>query len=217
MALSFPGRWALGAACVAILLAPASPGGAADTFKLTPAFRHLLALTRGVQSTIADIEVHTKMKSFPPMSLTFRGHSYFRAPDQQSIVFDDVPGPLKGMVKDSPSIEPAPLWGRHYDVTFEASGDQTIFHLTPKAEDDPIQSADVTVDNVTGYMTHIQFNNRNGSSISNDLTYDTFGGHAFVATQQGTATGRGYKADVTTTFRNYQINVPVPDSAFETK
>ncbi len=188
---------------------------AAGDYRATPAYKALLKLNRDVKSSISDIEVRTKTKSFPPVSITLRGHSYFKAPDQQAVVFDNVPGLLKGMVKDSPSIAPARLWPTHYSVSFQSNGDgTTTFHLTARSAADPIASADVTVDNRTGYMNAIAFANRNGSTVSNSLTYQRFGKRAFVVSQQGTATGKGYKADVTTTFSNYRVNVPIPSSVF---
>lgn len=199
----------------AFLLALFLAANAAGDYRTTPAYKALLKLNRDVKSSISDIVVHTKTKSFPPMSITFRGHSYFRAPDQQAVVFDNVPGLLRGMVKDSPSIEPARLWPARYDVNFQSNGDRTTtFHLMARSADDPIASADVTVDNRTGYMNTVAFANRNGSTVSNTLTYQRFGKRAFVVSQRGTATGRGYKADVTTTFSNYRVNIPIPASVF---
>jgi len=168
-----------------------------------------------VHSSIADIEVHTKMKSFPPLSLTFRGHSYFRAPDKQTVIFDDIPGPLKGMVKDSPSIEPAAMWERYYHVTIVGDdGSATTFHLVPRESSSPLASIEVTLDDTTGYMTQVHFVNANGSETATQQTYGQADGHAVIISQTGQSHGANYKADITTTFSNYQINVPVPDSVF---
>jgi hypothetical protein len=177
----------------------------------------MLGVNRDVRSSIADIEVRTHITSFPPMRLSFHGHAYFRAPDKQSVVFDDVPGVLHGMVKDSPAIVPAPAWPKHYRVSVvDRSADGVaIFHLMPRNEDDPLESADVTVDDSTGLVSRYEFYNKNGSTVTTDQTYVTIGKRQFVASQTGNAKGRGYRAEVITTFSNFQVNVPVPDEVFE--
>lgn len=201
--------------CAAFVVGLLLAADAAGDFRGNPAFRHNVMLQRGLHSSIADIEVHTKMKSFPPMSLTFHGHSYFRGPDKQAVVFDDVPGPLKGMVKDSPSIEPALEWEHYYHVTIVGDdGSSTTFHLVPRDSSSSLASIDAILDDTTGYMTQVHFVNTNGSETTTQQTYGTVGRFEVIVSQTGQSHGAGYKADVTTTFSDYQINVPVPDSIF---
>ncbi len=179
-------------------------------------YEKMLRWSVGIKTSVADIEVHTHMRSFPPASFTFHGHSYFKAPDQQAIVFDDVPHLMRGLVKDSPSIEPVPLWPERYDATVAGDdGTTTTFHLVPKDVASHIAAADVDVDDGTGLVTRYTFTNVNGSKVTTDQTYERIGPHEVVATQQGRASGHGYDAEVTTTFSNYRFNVPVPDEVFE--
>lgn len=199
----------------AFIVAAVLGAEAAGDFRANPAYRHMLSLQRGVHSSIADIEVHTKMKSFPPISLTFRGKSYFRAPDQQQVVFDDVPGPIKGMVKDSPSIEPAAVWDRYYHVAILGDqGGATTFHLVPRDLASPLASIDATLDDATGEMTQVHFVNTDGAETTMQQTYGRVGRFLVVVAETGQSHGSGYKADETTTLSNYQINIPVPDSVF---
>src|SRR5579864_9406661 len=81
----------------AMLIAPAgaAPGGPFAS----PAYKKMVAQNAGLRAFEADIEVHTKLRSFPPVSLTFKGKTYFQAPDKSATRFENVPGPLKGMVK----------------------------------------------------------------------------------------------------------------------
>jgi hypothetical protein len=203
---------ALSAALVVVLVLDAQ---AAGDFRANPAYKHMVSSQRGLHSSIADVDVHTKMKSFPPISISFHGHSYFRAPDKQRVVFDDVPGPIKGMVKDSPSIEPAPVWGRYYHVTIGSDdGNSTTFHLVPRDATASLASIDATVDDATGEMTQVHFVGTNGSETTAQQTYAHIGGFDVVVSETGESHGSGYKADETTTFSNYQINVPVPNSVF---
>jgi hypothetical protein len=203
------------ALCAALVVALLLAADAAGDFRSNPGFRHMVLMQRGIHSSIADIEVHTKMKSFPPLSLTFHGHSYFRGPDKETVVLDDVPGPLKGIVKDTPSIEPAVEWEQYYHVTLVADdGSATTFHLVPRDSSSSLASIDAILDDTTGYMTQVHFVNTNGSETTTQQTYGNVDRFAVIVSQTGQSHGSGYKADVTTTFTNYQINVPVPDSIF---
>jgi hypothetical protein len=182
------------------------------------AYRQLLRLQRGVTSSIATIEVHTKMRSFPPVSITLKGHSYFQAPDQQAVVFDNVSGILKGMIKDSPSLAPAAMWPQDYDVTIASDdGASTTFHLISRDPNDVVQTADVTVDDRSGEIGQLNFMNRNGSESTNQQTYGRFGSRDVVVSSTGSTHGPGYKADTETTFSDYQFNVPIPPDVFEKK
>ena len=188
--------------------------GAGD-FRTTPAYQRLLESQSGVQSSISDIEVHTKMRGFLPVSLTFRGHSYFRAPDQQTVVFDNVPGIIRGMVKNKPTLQTAAMWPRYYEI--QVGGDDgaaTAFHLTPLDSKSALASIDVTVNDETGYMTRLCFTNKNGPEVTTEQTYGEIERHAVIVAQSGETHGAGYRADVTTAFTDYRINVPVPDSVF---
>lgn len=170
----------------------------------------------GIRSSICDIEVQTKLKSFPPASFTFHGHSYFQAPDKQTVTFDNVPGPLRGMFRDSPHIAPAAVWPSVYEVTVAGDdGSTTTFHLVPKDSNSAIDHADVFVDDRTGLVSQFGFTNRNGSTVTTNNTYQRVGAHMVVAGQTGTADGHGYRAAVTSTFSNCQFNVPLPPGAFD--
>ena len=183
----------------------------------SPAYLQMLRGNRDVRSSVADIEVQTHLTSFPPVTLTFHGHSYFRAPDKQNVVFDDLPRMLSGMVKDSPSLLPAAAWPNRYDVAVVDSSVTHVaaFHVTPRDANDPLESADVTVDDRTGLVSRFVFNNKNGSTVTTDQTYSQVGKYEFLTAQTGSARGPGYRAEVTTTFSNYRVNVRVPDSVFE--
>ena len=195
----------------AFTLGAAPPGSLGNN----AVYQKMLGRTVGINSLVADIEVHTHMRSFPPASFTFHGHSYFKAPDKQAVVFDDVPGLMRGLVKDSPSIAPVQVWPQRYEVTFSDDGTNTTFHLVPKGGQAAIASADVEVTDATGLVTRYTFINQNGSKVTTEQTYERIGPHRVVVSQIGQARGHGYDAAVTTRFWNYRFNVPVSDSVFE--
>ena len=179
------------------------------------AYRHLLRNSAGIKTLVADIDVETHMKSFPPVSLHFHGHTYFRAPDHDAVVFDNVPGPLKRMMADSPSIAPVRIWPDVYDITvLEDDGTETTFHLVPKDPTASLDHVDVVVGDETGLVREYRFANKNGATTTTDNVYTRIGSHEFVSSQTGTAGGHGYHADIETHFSNYEINVDVPDDVF---
>jgi len=178
-------------------------------------YKRLIAQTAGVKTLQSEISVHTQMKSFPPISLTFHGHSYYSAPDKQATKFDNVPGPLRRMMADSPSIAPARAWPSVYDIEIIPQGSQTIFRLTPQDPSSPLDHVDATIDNATGLVLTFAFTNKNGSTTTTENTYTAIGRHEFVSSQTGESTGHGYHAEITTTFSDYQVNQPLPDDAFD--
>jgi len=190
-------------------------GAAQPSYLSHSAYRDLIRLQRGVKSSVAVIEVRTKMRSFPPISLTFRGHSYFQWPDKQVVVFDNVPGIIKGMVKDSPSIAPAAAWPTEYTVNvLEDNGTTTTFHCEPTDPNATLASADVALDDKTGEMAELHFTNKNGSETTTQQTYQRLSGHDVIVSQTGKSQGPGYRADVETTFSDYQFNVPISPDVF---
>ncbi len=206
-------RFAAASCMLALTLGTAQ---AAGSLRGNAVYEKMLRWSAGIKTSVADIEVHTHMRSFPPASFTFHGHSYYKAPDKQAVIFDDVPGLMRGLVKDSPTIEPVPVWPERYDVTIAGDdGTTTTFHLVPKDPQAQVAAADVEVEDATGLATRYAFTNRNGSSVTTEQTYEPLGPHQVVASQTGHARGHGYSAEVTTAFSNYRFNVPVPDDVFD--
>jgi hypothetical protein len=191
--------------------APAGETG----FTTNPAYRHLVKNALGIRTLSSDIAVQTKLRGFPPISLTLHGHSYFEAPDKTATVFDDVPGPLKKMISDSPSIAPAMTWPEVYDVTIASQeAGKTTFHLVPKDADSKLDHIDAVVSDSTGLADEYDFASKDGATTTTYNTYVRISGHELVASQTGVSRGHGYHADVSTSFSNYQINGDLPPGAF---
>jgi hypothetical protein len=186
------------------------------SLRSNPVYEKLLRWNTGFETLIADIAVRTHLRSFPFVSFTFHGHLYFKAPGKQAVVFDDVPGLMRGLVKDSPMIEPSPVWPERYDATVAGDdGTTTTFHLVPKDSQSQVASADVEIADATGFVTRYTFTKKNGSAVTTDQTYEQIGAREVVASQVGHARGRGYNAEITTSLSNYRFNVPVSADVFE--
>jgi outer membrane lipoprotein-sorting protein len=212
-------RRAARASAIAVLLlasAPAAPVAAGtDAFAATRAYQELVKSTAGIRTMSADIEVDTHLRSFPPISLTFHGHTYFQAPDKSAVVFDDVPNMLKKMMSDSPSIAPAPRWRAVYDVTVAGDdGTDTVFHLVPKAPGSKLDHIDAIVDDASGLVTEYDFADKDGATTTTHNSYTRVEGHEVPDAQTGSSQGHGYRADVVTRFSNYRLNAPLPPDAF---
>lgn len=126
---------------VALALAGTWCAAAPGALARNPVYRKMLANERGLRSSITEISVQTKLRGFPPLSLTFHGTAYFEVPDHHTVVFDNVPGPLRRLVEDSPSIAPVARWPADYDITITPGAGTTVFHLVPKSSDDPLAYA----------------------------------------------------------------------------
>src|ERR1700676_2482014 len=197
---------------------PHGSGAAQPSYLSHSAYMDLIRLQLACKSPLALMKVHTKRQSFPPISLTFRGHSYFQWPDKQVVVFDNVPGMIKAMVKDSPSIAPAAAWPTDYTVSvLEDNGTTTTFHCEPRDPNATLASADVALDDKTGEMAALHFTNKNGSQTTTQQTYQRLSGHDVIVSQTGTSQGPGYRADVETTLSDYQFNVPISPDVFAQK
>jgi len=210
-------RTACAGAIAALLVAASAPRAAADTgdFAATRAYQELVKSTAGIRTMSADIEVDTHLRSFPPLSLTFHGHTYFQAPDKSAVVFDDVPSMLKKMMSDSPSIAPAREWGTFYDVTVTGDdGTDTVFHLVPKDPGSKLDHIDATVGDASGLVTQYDFADKDGATTTTHNSYTRVAGHEVPDAQTGSSQGHGYRADVVTRFSNYRLNGPLPPDAF---
>ena len=96
----------------------------------------------------------------------------------------------------------------------EDNGTTTTFHCEPTDPNATLASADVALDDKTGEMAELHFTNKNGSETTTQQTYQRLSGHDVIVSQTGKSQGPGYRADVETTFSDYQFNVPISPDVF---
>jgi hypothetical protein len=199
-----------------LLLAASPPMQGNADFTAAPAYRQLLKNWNGIKTLSSDIEVRTKPRGFLPISLTLHGRTYFEAPDKFTTVFDDVPGLLKKMVSERPSIAPPQAWPDVYDGTIVSDeGGKTTFRLVPKDAASNLDHIDAIVSDATGFIDEYDFASKDGAATTTYNVYASVAGHDFVAFQTGSSRGPGYSADVTTSFSHYEINGQLPANAFD--
>jgi len=89
----------------------------------------------------------------------------------------------------------------------------TTFRLVPRKHG-RVSHLDVKVDDATATIRGYTWNYEDGGSISFEQRLIAIDGNWVVAAQKGKVELPTYKADVSTTFSNYKLNVPVADSTF---
>lgn len=190
-----------------------APGMAANS----PAalLQRMSAVNPNLQSYTASLHVVIALHTLP-LSPTLDGNYYFKRPDKQAVVFDTVPVLAQQFQKIYPKIDPPSTWPELYDVTILASnGGTTTLRLTPKRSG-RVAHLDVSVDDASAMPSSFTWTYVDGGTVTFDQEYIRVGGNYLVRAQNGKVNLPSYNADVTTTFKNFQVNVPVPDTVFGT-
>ncbi|MGP6191171.1 MAG: LolA family protein [Vulcanimicrobiaceae bacterium] len=214
--------------CLAVTLVLAAPPAAESQAPpvadpqpapLNPAGNDLLkrmtALNANLHSYKAAVHLDVALKTFPYLSPSIDGSVYYKQPDKQAVVFDTVPALASQFKKVYPKVDPPGIWTVVYEVGM--MGDQsgtTTFRLVPK-KNGRIEHLDVQVDDATATAKSYTWSYKDGGYVTFDQTYKNVAGNYLVDKQTGHVELPSYKADVTSAFSNYQLNVVIADSVFE--
>ena len=198
-----------------LLLAAATlPAASADTSG--DLLARMERVNAGLRSYQADVTVAIDTHGPPYISPTLHGQAYYKQPDKTAVQFQTVPLLANQLKKVVAQIEPPAEWPRLYTITPTGdTGTTATFRLVRK-KNGRIDHVDVTVDDKTATVTGMTyFYKDNGGQVAFTQTYDEIGGNYLIKQQNGKVDIPHYNADVQTTFANYKINVPVPDSIFQ--
>lgn len=177
--------------------------------------QRMTAVNPNLQSYTASLHVVIAFHTLP-LSPTLDGNYYFKKPDKQAVVFDTVPVLAQQFQKIYPKIDPPSTWPEVYDVSILTSGGgTTTLRLTPKRSG-RVAHLDVTVDDASAMPSSYTWAYVDGGTVTFGQEYVRVGGNYLVRAQNGKVNLPSYNADVTTTFSNFQLNVPVPDTVFGT-
>jgi hypothetical protein len=178
-------------------------------------YKRMVALNAALHTYKATIHLDIELKTFPFLSPSLDGTAYYKKPDKEAVVFDTVPALASQFKKVYPRIDPPSEWPALYDsyVLGDADG-STTFRLIPK-KGGRVEHLDVKVDDGNATIAGYTWTYKDGGSVSFDQSYKSVGGNFLVDKQSGHVDLPSYKADVTSQFSNYQINVVVADSVFE--
>jgi hypothetical protein len=212
-------QWFTPAASIVLLAASIqapTPSPTRSVLATSAAYQHLVQNWAGIRTMSSDLQVQTRKCGFPSISMTLRGHTYFEAPDKFATVFECVPGLLRRMLSDRPSIAAPAAWPNVYWATLVSDQNgKTTFRLIPKDPDLGLDHVDAIVNDATGLVDEYDFDGKNGTATTTYDTYANVSGYALIVSQTGVSLGRGYHAGVAASFTNYAINTQLPPNAFD--
>jgi outer membrane lipoprotein-sorting protein len=164
----------------------------------------------------ADVTVAILTHGPPFISPTLQGKAYYKKPDKSAVVFDTVPFIAQQAKHVVGQIEPPSEWPQLYDVTPSGDDGTTATFRLVRKKNGRIDHVDVKVDDATATVSAMTYFYRdNGGTIAFTQAYDRVGDDYVVKQQMGKVDIPHYNADVTSTFKNYQLNVAVPDTVFD--
>jgi hypothetical protein len=199
------------AAAFVALAAPSVPASAQDDL-----YARMQRVNTGLNTYQADVTVAIKMNTFPYLSPTLEGKAYYKKPDKNAVQFQSVPALAGQLKKVVGQMEPPSDWPKLYEVTKNSDdGSVAMFKLVRK-KNGRIDHVDVKVDDKTATVSEMTyFYKEDGGTIKFTNTYDQIAGNYLVKAQTGKVDIPHYNADISSTFANYKINVPVNDAVFK--
>lgn len=163
----------------------------------------------------ADVTVAIQLHTFPYLSPTLEGKAYYKKPDKTAVQFQTVPALAGQLKKVVGQMEPPSDWSKLYDVTQTSDdGTNAMFRLVRK-KNGRIDHVDVKVDDKTATVVQMTYYYKDdGGTIRFDNVYDQIGTNFVVKRQTGKVDIPHYSADISSSFANYKLNVPVDDKVF---
>ncbi len=180
-------------------------------------YKRMVALNADVKSYRADVHLDVALKTFPYISPSLDGNVYYKRPDREAVVFDTVPALASQFKKVYPKVDPPGRWFALYQVAIV--GDQngsTLFRLVPK-RNGRVEHLDVRVDDGSATIKSYTWTYKDGGFVSFDQQFTSVSGAYLVEKQIGHVDLPSYKADVTSNFKNYKLNVAIDDTVFAEK
>ncbi len=185
--------------------------------KATALYKRVVALNSGVRTYKADVHLDVALKTFPYISPSLDGSIYYKKPDKEAVVFDSVPALASQFKKVYPKVDPPSRWFVLYDIgVLPGDESSTVYRLVPK-KNGRVDHLDVRVDDATATIKNYAWAYKDGGSVTFDQTYTSVAGAYLVDKQVGHVEFPSYKADVTSNFTNYKLNVAVDDAVFADK
>jgi outer membrane lipoprotein-sorting protein len=180
-------------------------------------YKRMVALNASLRSYTADVHLEVALKTFPYISPALDGAVYYKKPDKQAVVFDTVPALASQFKKVYPRVDPPSQWMMLYSVAVLGDdGSSSTFRLVPK-KNGRVDHLDVKVDDSTATIREYTWTYKDGGSVSFDQSFTSIAGNYLPDKQTGHVDLPSYKADVTSAFSNYKLNVAVADSVFVEK
>jgi len=197
----------------ALAAAPSRPVAAAAPD--ADLYARMQRVNSDLQSYQADVTVAIQLHTFPFLSPTLEGKAYYKRPDKTAVQFQTVPALAGQLKKVVGQMEPPSDWPKLYDVTPTGDDGTTATFKLVRKKNGRIDHVDVKVEDKTATVIEMTyFYKDDGGTIRFDNTYDQIGSNFVVKHQTGKVDVPHYNADISSSFANYKINVPVDDKVF---
>ena len=176
--------------------------------------RRMADANPSLQSYTATLHVAIVLHSMPFLNPSLDGNYYYKRPDKQAVVFQSVPILAQQFQKVYPKLDPPGTWSDRYAITVLGdAGGSTTLRLVPKVEG-RVAHLDVVVDDRDALPSAYTWTYKDGGSVSFQQQYVVIDGNYLVKSQSGHVDLPSYNADVTSTFSDFKVNVPIPDNVF---
>jgi hypothetical protein len=180
-------------------------------------YKRMVALNSALRTYTADVHLDVALKSFPFISPSIDGSVYYKKPDRTAVVFDTVPALAAQFKKVYPRLDPPGSWTTIYDVAVMSDDGSTAdFRLRPK-KNGRVDHLEVTVDDPTATIRSYSWTYKDGGSIRFEQSFTSIDGNYLVDKARGNVDLPAYKAEVSSAFSNYKLNVAIADSVFVEK
>jgi hypothetical protein len=166
----------------------------------------------------ASIDVVVRLRSFPYLSKSLTGTTYFKRPDNYEVVFDSVPSVAKGFDKLYSDIDDPTSWNRRFVLSLagEKSVDghrDVVIRLVQRVRG-MIDHEDVAIDPATWRIDSMEWFYYNGGTIAMSQSFESVGGFSVVAAQHATIRIPYVHAAADAVYSDYKTNVAIDDSVF---
>ena len=211
-------RVALVLALVPGLLALSAPTRPLRPMTAAAIVDKMLDRNPGLTSYRARVHVTTHMLSFPFLSPTLDGTTYYKRPSKFVVVFDRVPAYAAGFSKIFNNVGDPGAWSKDNVVSYAGTrvwSGRPVYILTvaPRQYSDILAYAHAIVDPATWELVEMTWHYRNGGTISMRQWYRRENGYDVLAEQSAEINFR-VRASSHATYGKYQMNVPIKDSVF---
>ena len=211
-------RVALVLAVVPGLLALSAPTQPLRPMTAAAIVDKMLDRNPGLTSYRARVHVTTHMLSFPFLSPTLDGTTYYKRPSKFVVVFDRVPAYAAGFSKIFNNVGDPGGWSKDNTVSYAGTrvwSGRPVYVLTvaPRQYSDILAYAHAIVDPATWELVEMTWHYRNGGTISMRQWYRRENGYDVLAEQSAEINFR-VRASSHATYGKYQMNVPIKDSVF---
>ncbi len=172
----------------------------------------------GLTSYRARVHVTTRMLSFPFLSPTLDGTSYYKRPSKFVVIFDRVPVYATGFSKIFNNVGDPGSWSKENTVSYAGtrtwSGRQVyLLTIAPRKYSDILAYAHAIVDPATWELVKMTWHYRDGGTISMRQWYRRENGYDVLSEQSAEINFR-VRASSRATYGSYQMNVPISNSVF---